>query len=125
MPTFSDKVRDNLPEFLKKIADDSISNEDADLLILGTLTVVSACMPNIYGIYAGREVFPNLFLFVTAHASAGKGRLSLCRFIIDPIHKQLREEYAVEMDIFNSKLFGVGNLQTERKRVFYSKISNI
>ena len=100
MPTFSDKVRDNLPEFLKKIADDSISNEDADLLILGTLTVVSACMPNIYGIYAGREVFPNLFLFVTAHASAGKGRLSLCRFIIDPIHKQLREEYAVEMDIF-------------------------
>ena len=100
MPTFSDKVRDNLPEFLKKIANDSISNEDADLLILGTLTVVSACMPNIYGIYAGREVFPNLFLFVTAHASAGKGRLSLCRFIIDPIHKQLREEYAVEMEIF-------------------------
>ena len=100
MPTFSDKVRDNLPEFLKKIADDSISNEDADLLILGTLTAVSACMPNIYGIYAGREVFPNLFLFVTAHASAGKGRLSLCRFLVDPIHKQLREEYAVEMEIF-------------------------
>ena len=100
MPTFSDKVKDNLPEFLKKIADDSISNEDADLLILGTLTVVSACLPNIYGIYAGRDVFPNLFLFVTAYASAGKGRLSLCRFLVDPIHKQLREEYAVEMEIF-------------------------
>ena len=98
MPTFSDKVKDYLPDFLKKVAGNAISDEDADLLILGTLTAVSACLPNIYGIYAGREVFPNLFLFVTAQASAGKGRLSLCRRIVKPIHRQLREQYAAEME---------------------------
>ena len=98
MPTFSDKVKDYLPDFLKKVAGNAISDEDADLLILGTLTAVSACLPNIYGIYAGREVFPNLFLFVTAQASAGKGRLSLCRRIVEPIHRQLREQYAAEME---------------------------
>ena len=98
MPTFSDKVKDYLPDFLKKVAGNAISDEDADLLILGTLTAVSACLPNIFGIYAGREVFPNLFLFVTAQASAGKGRLSLCRRIVEPIHRQLREQYAAEME---------------------------
>ena len=98
MPTFSDKVKYYFPDFLKKVAGNAISDEDADLLILGTLTAVSACLPNIFGIYAGREVFPNLFLFVTAQASAGKGRLSLCRHIVEPIHRQLREQYAAEME---------------------------
>ena len=100
MQTFSDKVKDHLPDFLKNIADNAISDEDADLLILGTLTVISACLPNISGIYAGREVFPNLFLFVTAQASSGKGRLTLCRYIVEYIHKQLREEYENELEIY-------------------------
>lgn len=104
MPSFYDKVKDQLPDFLKQITKNAISDEDADLLILGTLTAVSACLPNISGIYAGREIFPNLFLFVTAQASAGKGRLTLCRYIVEHIHKQLREEYANEMEIYRQQL---------------------
>ena len=100
MPSFYGKVKDHLPDFLKQITKNAISDEDADLLILGTLTVVSACLPNISGIYAGREVFPNIFLFVTAQASAGKGRLSLCRYIVDYIHKELRKEYENEMETY-------------------------
>lgn len=34
MPTFYNKVKDKLPDFLKQIAINSISDEDADLLIL-------------------------------------------------------------------------------------------
>ena len=100
MPSFYGKVKDHLPDFIKQITKNAISDEDADLLILGTLTVVSACLPNISGIYAGREVFPNIFLFVTAQASAGKGRLSLCRYIVDYIHKELRKEYENEMETY-------------------------
>ena len=100
MPTFYNKVKDYLPDFLKQITNNAISDEDADLLILGTITVASACLPNISGIYAGREVFPNIFLFVTAQASAGKGRLSLCRYIVEHIHKELRKEYENEMEIY-------------------------
>lgn len=100
MPSFYGKVKDHLPDFLKQITKNAISDEDADLLILGTITVVSACLPNISGIYAGREVFPNIFLFVTAQASAGKGRLSLCRYIVDYIHKELRKEYENEMETY-------------------------
>ena len=52
---------------------------------------------NVYGIYGGVTVYPNLFLFVSAQASAGKGRLSLCRRLVEPIHRQMRELNKLEL----------------------------
>lgn len=98
--TFSQTVRNNLPDILKRIVADSVSEVDADLLILGSLTVFSACLPNVYGVYDRREVFSNLFLYVTARASSGKGRLSLCRHLVAPIHRELRERYDKSMEQF-------------------------
>lgn len=66
MPTFSQDIKDTLPGFLRKIADLSTSPEEADLLILGAITVFSSSLPNVYGNYDGREVYPNLFLFIAA-----------------------------------------------------------
>jgi hypothetical protein len=104
MPTFSDKVSESLPLFLRQVVAKANSPQDADMLILGTLAVVSACMPNVYGLYDDREVFPNLFLFVTAQASAGKGRLSLCRHIVQPVHDRLAAIYEAEMADYQSRL---------------------
>lgn len=98
MPTFSQDIKDTLPSLLAQIVSRANSPEDADLLLLGSLTVFSACLPNVFGNYGGREVFPNLFLFVTAQASAGKGRLTLCRHLIQPIHDSLKQLYATEME---------------------------
>ena len=98
MPTFSQDVYGLLPSFLTDIINKAKNFEDADLLILGSLTAISACLPNISGNYAEREVFPNLFLFVAAQASAGKGRLTLCRHLIKPIHDSLKKNYAAEME---------------------------
>lgn len=91
MPVFTPLVRSDLPAFLQKITAAANSDPDADILLLGSLTVLSACLPSVSGIYADREVFPNLFLFVTASASSGKGRLALCRHLAEPIHDRLRE----------------------------------
>jgi hypothetical protein len=104
MPTFSDKVGDALPLFLRKVIERANSPQDADMLILGTLTVISACMPNVNGLYDDREVYPNLFLFVTAQASAGKGRLSLCRHIAQPIQDRLNAIYKAAMDDYNAQM---------------------
>lgn len=98
MPTFSQDIKDTLPSLLAQIVSRANSPEDADLLLLGSLTVFSACLPNVFGNYGGREVFPNLFLFVTAQASAGKGRLTLCRHLVQPIHDSLKQLYAAEME---------------------------
>ena len=93
LPTFSSTIRNDLPSIMQRIIADSVSDVDADILILGSLAVFSACIPNVFGVYDRREVFANLFLYVTAPASAGKGRLSLCRHLAAPIHQALRDKY--------------------------------
>jgi len=104
LPTFPDEIYADLPNLLQKVVAKSNSPEDRDLLLLGSLVTVSACLPKIYGVYAEREVYPNLFLFITAQASAGKGRLTLCRKLVDPIHKSLREVSKLEFEEFQRKL---------------------
>ena len=97
LPTFSQCIRKDLPSIMQRIVADSTSDVDADILVLGSLTVFSACIPNVFGVYDRRQVFANLFLFVTARASAGKGRLSLCRHLAAPLHQALREKYKKQM----------------------------
>lgn len=98
------EIFDQLPDLLRRITVKGTSPEDKDILLLGSLVSMSACLPNVYGVYAEREVFANLFLFVTAQASAGKGRLTLCRKLVEPIHKALREQNRAEYESYQRDL---------------------
>jgi hypothetical protein len=109
LPTFPASIFPHLPAFLQKILEVSSSDEERDILLLGSLTALSACIPNVYGIYDGKKVYPNLYLFISAQASAGKGRLVHCRQLVKPIHKMLRQQakllkqqYEMEMAEFNA-----------------------
>lgn len=109
MPTFPDSLFPELPEFLQKVVEVATSNEERDILLLGSLGAISACLPKVSGIYDGKRIFPNLFLFITAKASAGKGVLVHCRQLVNPIHKELREQaksykqrYKLEMAEYNN-----------------------
>lgn len=104
LPTFSQDVYSFLPSLLTQVINKANNFEDADILILGSLTVISACLPNISGNYAEREVFPNLFTFISAQASAGKGRLTLCRHLVKPIHNNLKKIYSAEMEEYRHLL---------------------
>jgi len=104
LPTIPKTIYQNLPDFLQQATAKATSAEDKDLLLLGSLVAVSPCLPNIYGIYAERTVYPNLFLFVTAQASAGKGRLTLCRKLVEPIHRALREQNKAEKEEYQRQL---------------------
>lgn len=104
LPTFSSNLQGTLPSFLEKVVSKSNSPEDADILILGTMAVISACLPHVFGVYADRTVYPNLFLFVTAKASSGKGRIALCHYIVEPIHDRLREINEAETIEYKHKL---------------------
>lgn len=108
-PTFSQEIKDSLPLFLRSIVNTSNTNEEGDLLFLGAITAISSCLPNVYGIYNGIEVYPNLFLYLTAQASAGKGKLTQCRHIVQPIHDMYRQEYAQEMEDY--KLLGCNDIE--------------
>lgn len=91
--TFTDKLPHPLPAFMNDIIARSQNHVDADMLLLSSLTAMSACMPNVEGKYARRRVYPNLFLLLAAPPSAGKGRIMLARRIVDPVHSFMRQIY--------------------------------
>lgn len=79
-------------------------------MLLGTITVLSYCLPNVSGICDHLTVYPNLYLFITAPSSSGKGLVNLCKRIVYPIHKHKREEtsngkiqYEIELAEYQSK----------------------
>lgn len=109
-PVFPSHIYDTLPLFLKDCVKPATTNEERDILLLGTLTTLSACLPTIYGIYDGKKVMANLYLFVTAPASAGKGRLTQCKQLVQPIHRLKREqatlikkEYEANLAMYNQE----------------------
>lgn len=91
-PTFPESIYSCLPDFLQRVVSVASSDEERDILLLGSLVSLSACFPKIYGIYDGKKVYPNMFLFVTARASAGKGRLVHCKQLVKPVHRFMREQ---------------------------------
>ncbi|MFD1616581.1 MULTISPECIES: DUF3987 domain-containing protein [Flavobacteriaceae] len=108
LPTIPTTVYNNIPTFFQQVVKPSDSNEERDILLLGALTAFSACFPKLFGVYDQRKVFSNLYLFVTAPASAGKGRLNQIKNLVNPVHKEKREQsktlkqqHQVEMATYN------------------------
>ena len=98
VPAFMPLVYDDLPYLFQRVCDNCQSDEEADMMLLGSLTAISSTIPNVCGQYDGKNVYPNLFTFVVAPASAGKGRLSLIRHLVQPIHARLREMNKLEWE---------------------------
>ncbi len=91
-PHLPESIYNDLPLFLKEICDAGTTSDEKDLLLLGSVVTLSSCIPNIFGYYHNRKVCANLYLFVTAHASAGKGILTHCSRLVYPVQKQLLAE---------------------------------
>lgn len=101
--TFAPAVYASLPRLLADVTSYGISAEDTDMLLLGSLTALSSCLTQVSGVYGQRLVYPNLFLFVSAKASAGKGRLTLCRHLVDVVHADLRKRNRHEWEEYRLK----------------------
>ena len=92
MPTLPDAVFDTIPEFLKHITQVATTKEERDILLLGSLVTLSVAFPKLIGKYGDNPVNTNLFIFISAKASAGKGILIHCRKLVEPIHLALRNQ---------------------------------
>lgn len=101
---FTPQVYDNLPYLLQQVCDKSQNADEADMMVLGAISAIASTINNVSGLYGGRKVFPNLFTYVVAPASAGKGRLALIRNLVQPIHDQLRERNKLEWDRYYEEL---------------------
>ena len=108
IPHLPDSVFPKLPEYLQNVVLHTNTKEERDILLLGSIVVISACLPNVYGLYGHHKVYANLYIFITGQASAGKGILNHCKHLVNPIHKELREQttqakqqYEVDMAEYN------------------------
>lgn len=87
----SEEVYENLPDLLKTITE-PFEGRERDVVLLSSITVLSNCIPNIYGFYDHGKYYPQLYLVIIAPAASGKGVMVHSKKLIDPIHKKIRDE---------------------------------
>jgi len=120
-PTFSDRVREYLPEFMQDVISRSENDKEADILILGTLSVTSACMPNYFAVYDDVTLYPNLCTLVTARAASGKGRVGHCKELVQPIHDELQKEYKTLYAAYEAKMVEYDRAKRDKKAALPEK----
>lgn len=81
-------IYNRLPEELIWLTEHFDSREK-DIVLLSSLGVLSNCLPNVFGIYDGDTLYPNLYLMVIAPAASGKGVMNYSRLLIEPIHDKI------------------------------------
>ncbi len=91
LPHFPQSVFDSLPSFLKEVLRNCISEDDCDMMLMGSLTCISATLHNVVGEYNMDDWYPMMYFFVMADAGMGKGSLKYCRQLVAPIHAELLE----------------------------------
>ncbi|UKY87386.1 DUF3987 domain-containing protein [Elizabethkingia anophelis] len=84
-PYIPEKVYKNLPEILKEVAD-NFSGREKDIVLTSTLAALGCAIPNVYGMYGGNEVFPQLYVAIIAPPASGKGSMMKSQLIIQKIH---------------------------------------
>lgn len=99
-PELPKEVFQSLPIFLKDLLNHFDNSRERDLVLLSCLTVLSSAFPNSHGIYDRSKIGMNLFLFVAAPASAGKGQMKWARHLGSAIHKYLQETYISEREVY-------------------------
>tara|TARA_R110001606_G_scaffold209615_1_gene356866 strand:+ start:3324 stop:5603 length:2280 start_codon:yes stop_codon:yes gene_type:complete len=103
-PTFSTSLIPQLPQLLQNMVMHSKTDKEKDLILLGAITTISACLPNLYGIYDGDKIYPNLFLFVSAPAASGKGKIKFCKRLVNRIHDSMQEESKLMKEEYDTQL---------------------
>ena len=90
-PPFPASVYQALPTLLVEGCGAFQSGREKDVFLLAAIGVLSGCFPSVTGIYDGAQVRANLFAFVVAPPSSGKGALTWARILGVAYHKSKTE----------------------------------
>ncbi|UGU14256.1 DUF3987 domain-containing protein [Sinomicrobium kalidii] len=84
-------VYQNLPEPLREITE-AFQDREKDIILLSSIGVISACLPNVFGMYDHRTYNPNLYVFIIAPPASGKGVMNWAKKLVEPIHEDIVRE---------------------------------
>lgn len=109
-PRLPGEIYDNLPSILRESADLFMDAAEKDVFLIGALTVLSGCLPNIRGIYFDEPHSPQLYAFIAAPAGSGKGKMKWARYFGQAIHDHLVEKSRAEYEDYKRELERYSNL---------------
>ena len=129
-PQLPAEIYANLPELLRESCELFKEAIEKDVFLIGSLAVLSGCLPNVQGIYFDEPVTAHLYAFITAPAGSGKGRMKWSKSFGQAIHDQMVEQsgharaaYDLEMEnYFNlskKERQGVEKPEEPPRRMFY------
>ncbi|HQS23743.1 MULTISPECIES: DUF3987 domain-containing protein [Sediminibacterium] len=103
-PTIPEELYLQIPDLLQHGAMAFTDERERDVFLTGALAILSGCLPGVKGVYAGNEVFPNVFSFAIAPAASGKGALKFAKMLADDYHSfVLKASREAEM-LYNQEL---------------------
>jgi hypothetical protein len=100
---FAADIYPKLPDYLRRCCA-PFEGHERDVMLLGTLAILSGCFPGVGGTYHRRNCGLNLFAFIVAPAASGKGTLRWAQRLARPWHKHLLAESAVARADYERKL---------------------
>ncbi|WP_455587168.1 DUF3987 domain-containing protein [Bacteroides sp.] len=92
LPSFPKAVYDSLPDLLKRGVSVARGARERDMLLMGMMANLSACLPSVRFHYAGMEYSPHLYFAGVAPAGSGKGLVALAAYLSRPLHDQYVRE---------------------------------
>ena len=129
-PQIPSEVYENLPEILNESTQMFSDGIEKDVFLIGAISVISGCLPNVEGIYFDEPVSAHLYSFITAPAGSGKGKLKWAKYFGLKIHKSMveqsiraKEEYEQELENYNNlnknQRQGVERPREPKRKMFY------
>ncbi|PKP12062.1 MAG: DNA primase [Bacteroidetes bacterium HGW-Bacteroidetes-4] len=115
-PPLPAEVYANLPEILKESTDLFQDNIEKDVFLVGAISVIGACLPNIEGIYFNEPHSAHLYSFITAPAGSGKSKLKWAKYFGSIIHETIVETSKKDKACFESELEHYNNLSKKERQ---------
>lgn len=91
-PTIPNEVYQHLPDFLKRALKAARTARERDMLLLGLITNLSACLPKVTINYDQCIYSPHLYLLIIASSATGKGLLKMAGILPTAINEHLKKE---------------------------------
>lgn len=114
-PQIPSEIYPQLPEILKDSANMFQDAIEKDVFLIGAITVISGCLPNIEGIYFDEPVSSHLYTFITAPAGSGKGKIKWAKLFGLKIHKSMVEQSIHQKEEYDRKLENYNNLNKNQR----------
>ena len=115
-PSIPTEVFDDLPDLLKECSELIQDSIEKNVFLVGAISVISACLPNIEGIYFNEPHSAHLYSFITAPAGSGKSKLKWAKYFGASIHETIVEGSRKERACFESELEQYNNLSKKEQQ---------